>query len=460
MTGLQKILEYCKIETENDFWTTSVPDMYYKTLVLVQNNGRPGDWTIGAKEGLHRLTASIIRTLACELDTETGYIVPYTITSAHFANNSVGIEDRNISGPEFRKKMFKSTFDSAADEESRLVAARVSFFKKSNLNGCEAAHHLRARSLITSNNKKHSIVRCPLSSMAEFLGKQLMNLTFKQANYRIHFNQPNPTNLPKSTKKEYAKMMTDNDDDFDKAFPVSDIITGDEYQAYLREPLGEGNFDKARKLFGFPPIEGYYLVPEGSEAHDEIQDKNPPSVIYPPFLPTVASNGIDVGKDIGLTSRFHPDSVKAAILAPPVYAWIMSAYLGIPLSAVMNDASRISHVNYYLRFHNRHRNCGVTKNVHYAYREWYNHTLDEKHNTLCHKATAMLGMLDFVLTTFNAYLSIEAEKMIDEKWDKRRSHFQYMGLEFSAVFANIGNTKAGRDYDAVITILGMIYVPG
>jgi len=57
----------------------------------------------------------------------------------------------------------------------------------------------------------------------------------------------------------------------------------------------------------------------------------------------------------------------------------------------------------------------------------------------------MLGMLDFDLTIFNAYLSIEAETVINKKWNVREEHFKKMGVELCAVSTNIGTTKAGRD---------------
>ena len=79
---------------------------------------------------------------------------------------------------------------------------------------------------------------------------------------------------------------------------------------------------------------------------------------------------------------------------------------------VINDNTRIAHVNYYLRFHNSHGDCNTTKKVHAAYAEEYKQTSDKKSFGICYKSTAMLGMLDFVLTIFNAYLLIEAETVI------------------------------------------------
>ena len=67
----------------------------------------------------------------------------------------------------------------------------------------------------------------------------------------------------------------------------------------------------------------------------------------------------------------------------------------------------------------------------------------------------MLGMLEFVLPIFNAYLSIEAETVINKRWNVREEHFKKISVEFCAVFTNIGTTKARRDYQSVIKVLGM-----
>ena len=69
----------------------------------------------------------------------------------------------------------------------------------------------------------------------------------------------------------------------------------------------------------------------------------------------------------------------------------------------------------------------------------------------------MLGIVDSVLTLFSAYLSIEAKKMIDMKWEVRTTHFKQMGLAFGAVFTNVWTTTAGSKYKAVITIFGMLF---
>ena len=68
----------------------------------------------------------------------------------------------------------------------------------------------------------------------------------------------------------------------------------------------------------------------------------------------------------------------------------------------------------------------------------------------------MIGMLDFVLTLFNAYLSIEVEKVIDKKWEVQQVHFEKMGVRFGAAFANVRNAKSGSNYKAVISNVGIL----
>jgi hypothetical protein len=69
-----------------------------------------------------------------------------------------------IDGPTFHKKIHKSTFyykkkkESEPDtNETRLINASVSYFKKGGINGCEASYHLRGRSYATSVNKKFQL---------------------------------------------------------------------------------------------------------------------------------------------------------------------------------------------------------------------------------------------------------------------------------------------------------------
>ena len=55
-------------------------------------------------------------------------------------------------------------------------------------------------------------------------------------------------------------------------------------------------FEKTCKLFGYSPITGVHHVLTSSDASDKVNEKDPPKIqIYPPFLPSIASNRIDVG---------------------------------------------------------------------------------------------------------------------------------------------------------------------
>jgi hypothetical protein len=153
-----------------------------------------------------------------------------------------------------------------------------------------------------------------------------------------------------------------------------------------------------------------------------------PKVKYILPFPSSASNGTDFEKDFDQKSRFNPDSVSATILAPPLYTYIMSAYSGQAMSDVIKNKTRIDHVSYYLHFPNSHGDTNTTKENHVAFAEKYNQQCDTKIFGICHKSTAMLGILDFVLTLFNTYLSIEAEKVIGMKWEVRKIHLKQMRL--------------------------------
>ena len=141
------------------------------------------------------------------------------------------------------------------------------------------------------------------------------------------------------------------------------LFKSDEYQNDLNNQLGEDMLEKVCQMFGSSHIKNsFYHIPTSSEAYVEVNKNNPPKVpIYPPFLPSVASNAIYVGHNFDHKSRFDQDSVNAAILAPPLYAYIMSAYSSQPMSDIINSKMRIEHLNYYLRFHNSHGNTNTIK---------------------------------------------------------------------------------------------------
>ncbi len=187
---------------------------------------------------------------------------------------------------------------------------------------------------------------------------------------------------------------------------MAELLSGNEYQSYLNDPFKEGNFKKAVDLFSFSPITYHYHVHKQTDSYLEIKDKKSKIkdrnsnkvLIHPQFLPRIASNGIDVRKEFDKNSRFNPDSVNNTILTLPVYTYIMSAHEGRPLSEVMSSSTRINHVNYYLHFHYSYRDCNTTKKVHTSYGEKYRQSYNSKSIIICHKSTAMIGILDFVLT--------------------------------------------------------------
>ena len=110
--GWRSVVKFWKISGDKDSLNyKSLPQRYYDTLYLVQDHWRPGNWTISAKEGLHRLTASLIRTLDCKFDTVRGLFFPDTIDEKHFGDNYVG-SAIDMTGPEFQNKIYKTTFNS------------------------------------------------------------------------------------------------------------------------------------------------------------------------------------------------------------------------------------------------------------------------------------------------------------------------------------------------------------
>ena len=160
--GLQEVLAFSDIVGSDIVWTKELHVLYADILTLFQKKGRPGNWTISAGGGLHRLTGSVIRTLAYKLDIADGLVHPNTIEVQDFIDNDVANVGTPyvIGGPSFCQKIYESTFyyKKKASEpdpsETRLINASVSYFKKGGINGCEASYHLRGRSYATSVNKK------------------------------------------------------------------------------------------------------------------------------------------------------------------------------------------------------------------------------------------------------------------------------------------------------------------
>jgi hypothetical protein len=101
---------------------------------------------------------------------------------------------------------------------------------------------------------------------------------------------------------------------------VLKILKSDDHQDYLNSPLREGMTEKVSKLFSSSHINRCYHASPMSESYNKVNEKDPPKgPVYPPFLPSFASNTIDVRKYSDHKSRFDPDSANAAILAPPLY---------------------------------------------------------------------------------------------------------------------------------------------
>ena len=51
--GLKEVLAFSDIVGSDIVWTKELRVLYADVLPLVKKKGRPGDWTISAKEGLH-----------------------------------------------------------------------------------------------------------------------------------------------------------------------------------------------------------------------------------------------------------------------------------------------------------------------------------------------------------------------------------------------------------------------
>ena len=87
--AVKEVLKFSDIDESNMDWGKELHVLYVDVLTLVQNKGRPGDWTTSAEEGLHRLMGSVIRTLACKLNIFKGFVIPDTIETQDSDDNSV-----------------------------------------------------------------------------------------------------------------------------------------------------------------------------------------------------------------------------------------------------------------------------------------------------------------------------------------------------------------------------------
>ena len=122
------------------------------------------------------------------------------------------------------------------------------------------------------------------------------------------------------------------------------------------------------------------------------------------------------------------------------------------LEDAMQSTDRLKYIDYYLRFHNNHGDCSTLPRIHGAFSEYYrlNHVQD---TSIFHHSTSMIGALHFIVSIFNAYISIEAENSVEDDWEKRAKKFQLMANEFHQLFSNIGATLQARDGKSVITLL-------
>ena len=105
------------------------------------------------------------------------------------------------------------------------------------------------------------------------MGKFISNITMEQATLRVKFDKTNPTNLYTRETKDYQNELTNHNEDFNKAFSLSETLQHTDSTSYLEDPFGEGQLEKALYLFCFKPLEDQFHVPQQSRAYDEIREK-------------------------------------------------------------------------------------------------------------------------------------------------------------------------------------------
>lgn len=448
-------------ESQVEDWDQPTHVIYWSVLLLVQDKGRLGNWTASAQEGFHRFTGSIIRTLACKLDV-TGIITANTITSNDFVESNIGTSEDNLSDAEFRDKIYSTTFKSLPTEDVKEIQARALYFIKGGINGCEASYYLCANSNITSENKRSSVVRCLWGSIGEFFKESISKITIHQATCRVDFDQFNPShrfNNNAITKKhiescaEQLPVGSEDEVIIERAYPLGKLLNHNTYKAYIDNPFEGENLTKVKELLEFPIIPNFFHVSAGSLAHDEIQNIQHPTKVGFPFLPSYASNTIDVGKQFEDKSRFNPDTANAAIIVPLIYTYIFAGCMNVSLADAVESDVRMKHIEYYLRFHNNHGDSSTLPKIHGAFQTHYNQNPGMSNSNICDNGVYMLGALHFCVRIFNAYLSVEAESNTD-KWDSRQKHFMNMAVDLGEMFTRIGTTKNGRDPKSVGRVLG------
>lgn len=261
--GLKEILKINDIieNEDDDFWNKPMIDCYWEILKQVQNKGRFNDWTISAREGFHRITGSVVRTLACTLNNSCN-IVPKTISKENliFLN-----EENKIDVTELRQKIIDFTFD---EEANKVVAFTGLYFNKGGLKGCEASFHLKTTSYVESKNKLDSIFRSPFEKIGSYLSDVIKSITFDQVTYRVDFPMQNPTNLHK-TKSAYNQNVPVDDTDFNDIYPIGEFIKSADYQQYIKDPFDKETQANVIKQFSYAPLDNKFHLPSDS-----------------PFLPT------------------------------------------------------------------------------------------------------------------------------------------------------------------------------
>ena len=108
---------------------------------------------------MHRMTAMIIKILACKLDVQTGAIHPDTIDEEHFENKGVvRAGGEKLSGPELCKRIYNTTFErgitTSNSHANPIIVSKAFYFNKGGLNGCDSLFHVRVRSYAISENKR------------------------------------------------------------------------------------------------------------------------------------------------------------------------------------------------------------------------------------------------------------------------------------------------------------------
>lgn len=472
--GLKEILKMNDIgEDKVENWEEPTHAIYWSVLLLVQDKGRLGNWTASAQEGFHRFTGSIIRTLACKLDL-TGIITANTITSNDFVQCNIGTSKGSLSDADLRDKIYSTTFKLPQTEGVKEIQARALYFTKGGINGCEASYHLCANSNTTSENKRSSVVRCTWGKIGEFFKDSISNMTIHQATCRVHFDEVNPTHRHTNSTKTKAHLElvhhqllessedlpvgSENEVIVQHAYPLADLLKDTTYKAYIENPFEGENLTRVKDLLKFPIIPHFFHVPAETPAHDEIQKMDHPEQVGFPFLPSYATNSIDVGKEFTELSTFNPDTANAAIIVPVIYTYIFAGCKNISLADACESDVRKKHIEYYLRFHNNHGDSSTLPRIHGAFQEHYKEDMGFSGSNICDYGVYMLGALHFCVQIFNAYLSVEAERNDKDKWESREKHFKNMAVDLGEMFTRIGITKNGRDPNSVARVLGKTIV--